>query len=128
MGFTVNKNGLEWQQTIPESQTSSPMRNCCRPAASFTLRVQVPNYHILSRIVTYITTILDPNTQLLDPLDRWGYVQLQAEQPQAVAVQEARAIVTKQQKPSLLTASACKYLWGCDYEDASEKDTVALII
>ena len=26
------------------------------------LRVQVPNYHILSKIVTYITTILNPNT------------------------------------------------------------------
>ena len=27
-----------------------------------TLRVQVPNYHTLSKIVTYITTILNPNT------------------------------------------------------------------
>ena len=27
-----------------------------------TLRVQVPNYHILSKIVTYITTILNPST------------------------------------------------------------------
>ena len=27
-----------------------------------TLRVQVPDYHILSKIVTYITTILNPST------------------------------------------------------------------
>ena len=27
-----------------------------------TLRVQVPNYHILSKIATYITTILNPST------------------------------------------------------------------
>ena len=37
-----------------------------------TLRVQVPNYHILSKIATYITTILNPSTQLLGPLDPWG--------------------------------------------------------
>ena len=28
----------------------------------FTLRVQVPSYHILSKIVTYITTVLNPST------------------------------------------------------------------
>ena len=29
---------------------------------TLTPRVQVPNYHTLSKIVTYITTILNPNT------------------------------------------------------------------
>ena len=29
---------------------------------NLSLRVQVPNYHILSKIVTYITTILNPST------------------------------------------------------------------
>ena len=37
-----------------------------------TLRVQVPNYHILSKIVTYITIIPNPSTQLLGPLDPLG--------------------------------------------------------
>ena len=32
--------------------------------------VQVPNNHILSKILTYITTILKPRTSLLGPLDR----------------------------------------------------------
>ena len=39
-----------------------------------TPRVQVPNNHILSKILTYITTILKPSTQLLGPLDPWGYI------------------------------------------------------
>ena len=38
----------------------------------YTPRVQVPNNHILSKILTYITTILKPSTQLLGPLDPWG--------------------------------------------------------
>ena len=37
-----------------------------------TPRVQVPNNHILSKILTYITTILKPSTSLLGPLDPWG--------------------------------------------------------
>ena len=45
-----------------------------------TLRVQVPNYHILSKIVTYITTILNPSTRLLDPLDPWGYRRYKVDQ------------------------------------------------
>ena len=32
------------------------------PADCYTLRVRVPNYHILSEIVTYITTIRNPST------------------------------------------------------------------
>ena len=35
-------------------------------------RVQVPNNHILSKTLTYITTILKPSTQLLGPLNPWG--------------------------------------------------------
>ena len=31
------------------------------------------NNHILSKILTYITTILKPSTSLLGPLDPWGY-------------------------------------------------------
>ena len=38
-----------------------------------TPRVQVPNNHILSKILTYITTILKPSTSLLGPLDPWGH-------------------------------------------------------
>ena len=38
----------------------------------FPLRFQVPNNHILSKILTYITTIRKPSTQLLGPLDPWG--------------------------------------------------------
>ena len=37
-----------------------------------TLRVQVLNNHILSQVLTYITTILNPSTLLLGPLDPWG--------------------------------------------------------
>ena len=40
-----------------------------------TLRVQVPNYPILLRIVTYTTTILNPSTKLLGRLDHLGYVE-----------------------------------------------------
>ena len=36
-------------------------------------RVQVPNNHILSKILTYITTILKPSTSLLGPLDPWVF-------------------------------------------------------
>ena len=39
------------------------------PKALKTLRVQIPNYHVLSKIVTYIATILNPSTYLLGPLD-----------------------------------------------------------
>ena len=39
-----------------------------------TPRVQVPNNHIPSTILTYITTILKPSTSLLGPLDPWGKV------------------------------------------------------
>ena len=48
---------------------------CCRNAARtliFSLRVQVPNNHILSKILSYIATILKPSTLLLGPLDPWG--------------------------------------------------------
>ena len=38
----------------------------------YTPRVQVPNNHILSKILTYIATILNPSILLLDPLDPWG--------------------------------------------------------
>ena len=37
-----------------------------------TLRVQVPNKHILSLILSYFTTILNPSTELLGPLDPKG--------------------------------------------------------
>ena len=43
------------------------------PGMTLTPRVQVPNNHILSRILTYITTTLNPSTLLLGPLDPWGY-------------------------------------------------------
>ena len=39
---------------------------------TLSLRVQVPNNHILSQILTYIPTILNPNTGLLGPLDPKG--------------------------------------------------------
>ena len=40
----------------------------------YTPRVQVPNNHILSKILTYITTILNPSTLLLSPLDLLEYM------------------------------------------------------
>ena len=39
-----------------------------------THRVQVPHYHILSKIVTYTTTIRNLSTQVLGPLDPQGLV------------------------------------------------------
>ena len=39
---------------------------------TLTPRVQVPKKYTLSKILTYITTILKPSTQLLGPLDPWG--------------------------------------------------------
>ena len=51
----------------PSGKTEADKRSCPTP------RVQVPNNHILSKILTYITTILKPSTSLLGPLDPWGY-------------------------------------------------------
>ena len=50
-----------------------PSAACPRRGPAPTLRVQVPNNHILSQILTYITTILNPSTLVLGPLDPWGY-------------------------------------------------------
>ena len=45
-------------------------------ASTVSPRVQVPNNHIFTKILTYITTILKPTT-LLGPLEPWGMVVMQ---------------------------------------------------
>ena len=40
-------------------------RACIRICSRLTLRVQVPNNRILPRIVTYITTIRNPSTEII---------------------------------------------------------------
>ena len=64
--------GLKGCLFPPQMKCSEP----CNPDSfSFldvlnpTLRVQVPNNHILSKTVTYKTTIINPSTRLLGPLD-----------------------------------------------------------
>ena len=43
-------------------QASSRLRGWDLGELELALRVQVPNYHILSQIVAYVATILNPNT------------------------------------------------------------------
>ena len=62
---TLNPGGCGGQPTAGQ-RLATPKKQPRTP------RVQVPNNHILSKILTYITTILKPSTELLGPLDPWG--------------------------------------------------------
>ena len=62
-----SRHATVWKKPLPQTQT---------------VRVQVPNNHILSKILTYITTILKPST-LLGPLDPWGKPRHKALRPES---------------------------------------------
>ena len=61
---------LTWTRSAQVA--SSCLCLLCFIAASKTPRVQVPDNHRLSEILTYIATILKPSTSVSGPLDPWG--------------------------------------------------------
>ena len=64
IGFMVwIKSCLNWSSRRILWQNPLPTTRSPRPGAlEIAPRVQVPNNHILSKILTYITTILNPST------------------------------------------------------------------
>ena len=57
---------------VPLERNRFPAPEKLTQNSAVTLRVQAPNNHILSQILTYITTILSSSTWLLGPLDPGG--------------------------------------------------------
>ena len=88
------RTGAAWRQLLPRRRTLS--NHDMEITLNLTPRVQVPNNHKLSKILTYIATILKPSTSLLGPLDPWGKIRLL---PGALNPQVQRALLTRQLAP-----------------------------
>ena len=66
------KLGFFWAAGFLTDLAVWPRSTHLRNLTGLTPRVQVPNNHIPSNILTYITTSLKPSTYLLGPLDPGG--------------------------------------------------------